>query len=153
MSEDNREMNFLQLLAAGGFYVKMGNRYRPITDKRDSKGNLIDLGYNLYYKNHDGRYELSIPGERGDVKLPAGADAKQPVSIPDDKPAGRILLDESAEIINSVDKTVRGCCLLSAQAWALYIIVAILIWWLTGGGGWALIFPLIACVWFLFGRK
>lgn len=69
---DINEKTFLQLFKTGGFYIKIGRRYRPISNERDSGENLVDLGYTLYHKNHDGKYEMVMLGQKGDVQLPAG---------------------------------------------------------------------------------
>jgi hypothetical protein len=73
------ERQHLELVQRNDIYIKVGSGYRLITDKRDGAGNLIDLDYNLYTTDHRGGHVPFLPGPKGDIVLPAGAEGLPPV--------------------------------------------------------------------------
>lgn len=105
-----REEHLVEFLQYGGFFVKVGTSYRPLCDTRDSSGQPIDLGYNLY-RRENGRWRLYLPGPHGDKPSPHG------VTMPPERPSDHAVqdaIDTTNAIYSGGRAVLRGCCLVYA---------------------------------------
>ena len=104
-----QERGFLEWVQRGDIYVKVGRYYRPVTDKRDGDGALIDIDYSVYTRDGNGRYTRLMPGPKGDVPLPAGAEGLLPPEESSVRQIGRSADYALGKMINWGGCAARGC--------------------------------------------
>lgn len=104
-----QESGFRELARRGDIYVKVGTHYRLINTDVDSHDDLVDMDHNLYTRDRNDRHIMFLPGDKGDIVLPAGAAALPPIEESASKQWGRAADEALGMATRAAGCALTGC--------------------------------------------